>query len=97
MLPKIKKTLPLTYPPVGYERREQLLEDINRDGTKSGVDYNKLKKIASVIKIPLVVSGGVANIRDIKKLYKSSLFEGVIIGRAIYDNSIPLDQISKFI
>jgi hypothetical protein len=33
MLPKIKKTLPLTYPPVGYERREQLLEDINRDGT----------------------------------------------------------------
>ena len=67
--------------------------DINRDGTKSGVDYNKLKKIASVIKIPLVVSGGVANIRDIKKLYKASLFEGVIIGRAIYDNSIPLDQL----
>ena len=33
MLPKIKKTLPLTYPPVGYERREQLLEDINRNGT----------------------------------------------------------------
>jgi hypothetical protein len=32
-LPKIKKKLPLTYPPVGYERREQLLEDINRDGT----------------------------------------------------------------
>ena len=53
----------------------------------------KLKKIASVIKIPLVVSGGVANIRDIKKLYKASLFEGVIIGRAIYDNSIPLDQL----
>lgn len=32
-LPKIKKTLPLTYPPIGYERREQLLEDINKDGT----------------------------------------------------------------
>ena len=32
-LPKIKKTLPLTYPPVGYERREQLLEDINKNGT----------------------------------------------------------------
>jgi phosphoribosylformimino-5-aminoimidazole carboxamide ribotide isomerase len=71
--------------------------DINRDGTKSGVDYNKLKKIASIIKIPLVVSGGVANITDIKKLHKPSLFEGVIIGRAIYDNSISLDQLSKFI
>jgi phosphoribosylformimino-5-aminoimidazole carboxamide ribotide isomerase len=71
--------------------------DINRDGTKSGVDYNKLKKIASIIKIPLVVSGGVANITDIKKLYKASSFEGVIIGRAIYDNSISLDQLSKFI
>jgi hypothetical protein len=32
-LPKIKKTLPLTYPPIGYDRREQLLEDINKDGT----------------------------------------------------------------
>ena len=32
-LPKIKKTLPLTSSPVGYERREQLLEYINKDGT----------------------------------------------------------------
>ena len=32
-LPKIKKTLPLTYPPIGYARREELLEDINKDGT----------------------------------------------------------------
>jgi len=33
MIPKIKKTLPLTYPPIGYERRLELLEDINKDGT----------------------------------------------------------------
>jgi hypothetical protein len=32
-IPKIKKTLPLTYPPIGYERRLELLEDINKDGT----------------------------------------------------------------
>jgi hypothetical protein len=33
MIPKIKKTLPLTYPPIGYERRLELLEDINKGGT----------------------------------------------------------------
>jgi hypothetical protein len=32
-IPKIKKTLPLTYPPIGYERRLELLEDINKGGT----------------------------------------------------------------
>jgi phosphoribosylformimino-5-aminoimidazole carboxamide ribotide isomerase len=71
--------------------------DINRDGTKTGVNFSQLKKIVAKINIPLVVSGGVSNIKDIKKLYEAELFEGVIIGKAIYDKSISLYELRKFV
>ena len=62
--------------------------DINRDGTKKGVNFSQLKKIINKINIPLVVSGGVSNIKDVQKLDKLGLFYGVIIGKAIYDKTI---------
>jgi len=71
--------------------------DINRDGTKIGVNLSLLKKITSKINMPLVVSGGISNIKDIKKLYKAKKFDGVIIGKAIYDKSISLNELRKFI
>jgi phosphoribosylformimino-5-aminoimidazole carboxamide ribotide isomerase len=71
--------------------------DINRDGTKQGVDFTQLKKIINKIYIPLVVSGGISNLKNVKKLYEAKIFEGVIIGRAIYDKSISLDKLNKFI
>ena len=71
--------------------------DINRDGTKQGVDFTQLKKIINKIHIPLVVSGGISNLKNVKKLHKAKIFEGVIIGRAIYDKSISLDKLNKFI
>ena len=71
--------------------------DINRDGTKNGVNFSQLKKIVAKINIPLVVSGGVSDIKDIKKLNKTELFAGVIIGKAIYDKSISLNKLKKFV
>ena len=71
--------------------------DINRDGTKIGVNFSQLKKIVSKVNIPLVVSGGVSNINDVRKLYKAGLFDGVIIGKAIYDKSISLSELKKFV
>jgi phosphoribosylformimino-5-aminoimidazole carboxamide ribotide isomerase len=62
--------------------------DINRDGTKKGVNFSQLKKIINKINIPLVVSGGVSNIKDVQKLDKLGLFDGLIIGKAIYDKTI---------
>jgi phosphoribosylformimino-5-aminoimidazole carboxamide ribotide isomerase len=62
--------------------------DINRDGTKQGVNFNQLKKIINKINIPLVVSGGVSNIKDIQQLDKLRTLDGVIIGKAIYDKTI---------
>ena len=71
--------------------------DINRDGTKQGVNFLQLKKIIRKINIPLVVSGGVSNIKDIQQLDKFGLFDGVIIGKAIYDKSISLTELKKFV
>jgi phosphoribosylformimino-5-aminoimidazole carboxamide ribotide isomerase len=62
--------------------------DINRDGTKQGVNFIQLKKIINKINIPLVVSGGVSNIKDIQQLDKLRILDGVIIGKAIYDKTI---------
>jgi phosphoribosylformimino-5-aminoimidazole carboxamide ribotide isomerase len=71
--------------------------DINKDGTKTGLNLSQLKKITSKINIPLVVSGGVSNMKDIKKLNKANMFDGVIIGKAIYDKSISLNELRKFV
>jgi phosphoribosylformimino-5-aminoimidazole carboxamide ribotide isomerase len=71
--------------------------DINRDGTKQGLNFFQLKKIINKINIPLVVSGGVSNINDIQKLDKLGLFDGVIIGKALYDKSISYKSIKNFI
>jgi phosphoribosylformimino-5-aminoimidazole carboxamide ribotide isomerase len=71
--------------------------DINRDGTKTGVNFFQLKKIVAKVNIPLVVSGGVSDIKDIRKLHKAELFDGVIIGKAIYDKSISLNELKKFV
>ena len=69
-LPKIKKTLPLTYPPVGYERREQLLEDINKNGTylpKSLLHEDFDRGFMDFVKQDLktVVSGNLIKVVDI--------------------------------
>jgi phosphoribosylformimino-5-aminoimidazole carboxamide ribotide isomerase len=71
--------------------------DINRDGTKTGVNFSQLKRIVAKVNIPLVVSGGVSDIKDIRKLHKAELFDGVIIGKAIYDKSILLNELKKFV
>ena len=69
--------------------------DINRDGTKTGININKLVKIIETINIPVVVSGGISNIRDVKQLKKIDYLQGVIIGKAIYDGTINLNKLQK--
>ena len=68
--------------------------DIDRDGTKKGLNFKILNKLISSTKIPLVASGGVSSIKDIKKLKILNL-HGVIVGKAIYDNSIDLNSLKK--
>jgi phosphoribosylformimino-5-aminoimidazole carboxamide ribotide isomerase len=69
--------------------------DINRDGTKKGVNISKLKEIIRLTNIPIVASGGVSSIVDIKNLFKIQDVQGVVIGKAIYDGSINLKELKK--
>jgi phosphoribosylformimino-5-aminoimidazole carboxamide ribotide isomerase len=60
--------------------------DISRDGTRDGVNFAETLKIAEAVNIPIIASGGVATLDDLRKLLplEKSGVEGVIVGRALY-------------
>ena len=71
--------------------------DINRDGTKESPNFEETIKIANKSICPVVISGGVSSIQDIKKAKELSNknIEGIIIGKAIYDGDIKLSELAK--
>jgi phosphoribosylformimino-5-aminoimidazole carboxamide ribotide isomerase len=73
--------------------------DISRDGMMQGVNVEATSQLASAINIPVIASGGVTDMNDIIKLNetKQSGIEGVIIGRALYEGAISLEQAQKYI
>jgi len=73
--------------------------DINKDGTKKGPNIKDTVELSNKIKIPLVISGGVSSIEDIKKikLLNNSNIEGVIVGKSIYDGNIKINDLAKLI
>jgi phosphoribosylformimino-5-aminoimidazole carboxamide ribotide isomerase len=74
-----------------------IFTDINRDGTKKGVNLIQIKKIINATSIPVVASGGVADLDDINKLSFIKKLSGVIVGRSIYDGSINLNKLLQLI
>ena len=73
--------------------------DINKDGTKKGPNIKDTIELSSKVKIPLVVSGGVSSIADIKKIksLNNSNIEGVIVGKSIYDGDIKINDLVELI
>jgi len=73
--------------------------DINKDGTKTGPNLIETINFSNLIKIPTVISGGVASINDIIEIKKNNFknIEGVIVGKAIYDGNINIKELSKII
>ena len=71
--------------------------DINRDGTKSSPNFDETIKIAKMSKCPVIISGGVSSINDIKKTKELSNknIEGIIVGKAIYDGDLELEELAK--
>ena len=71
--------------------------DINKDGTKASPNFNETVKIAEMSKCPVIISGGVSSINDIKKAKElnNKNIEGIIIGKAIYDGDIKLEELVK--
>ncbi|MDC1096107.1 1-(5-phosphoribosyl)-5-[(5-phosphoribosylamino)methylideneamino]imidazole-4-carboxamide isomerase [Pelagibacteraceae bacterium] len=71
--------------------------DINRDGTKSSPNFEETIKIAEISECPVIISGGVSSINDIRKAKElnNKNIEGIIVGKAIYDGDIELEKIAK--
>ncbi len=71
--------------------------DINRDGMKTSPNYEETVKISEISNCPVVISGGVSSIIDIKKAknLNNKNIEGIIVGKAIFDGDIKLDQLAK--
>jgi phosphoribosylformimino-5-aminoimidazole carboxamide ribotide isomerase len=71
--------------------------DINRDGMKTSPNLDETVKVAELSNCPVVISGGVSSINDIKKAKElnNKKIEGIIVGKAIYDGDIKLDELAK--
>ncbi len=70
---------------------EILLTSIVRDGTLEGPDLEPLKRINEIDGINLIVSGGISNIDDVIKVKQLNPF-GVILGKALYENQVTIEE-----
>ena len=73
-----------------------IFTDIERDGTKASPNFEETIKVASASSCPTIISGGVSSMKDVKKARElaNKNIEGIIIGKAIYDGDIKLDELA---
>ena len=71
------------------------LEYHHKDGTKESPNFEETLKVAEISNCPVIISGGVSSIEDIKKAKTLKNIEGVIVGKAIYDGDIKLEELAK--
>jgi phosphoribosylformimino-5-aminoimidazole carboxamide ribotide isomerase len=80
-----------------YGASRLIYTDINRDGMKLSPNFEETSKIADISNCPVIISGGVSSIDDIKKAKESNNknIEGIIVGKAIYDGDIKLEELVR--
>ena len=78
-----------------YGMSRLIYTDINRDGTKQSPNFDETSKVANISKCPVIISGGVSSIDDIRKARDLKNIEGIIVGKAIYDGDIDLKDLVK--
>ena len=68
--------------------------DIDRDGVLSGVNIEGTLALASKVEIPVIASGGLSSIQELKNLLDEARgkIAGIICGRALYENRINLED-----
>jgi phosphoribosylformimino-5-aminoimidazole carboxamide ribotide isomerase len=80
-----------------YGASRLIYTDINRDGMKLSPNFEETSKVADTSNCPVIISGGVSSIDDIKKAKElnNKNIEGIIVGKAIYDGDIKLEDLIK--
>ncbi len=69
--------------------------DITRDGMLTGPNFEAIQKMVDILEIPVIASGGISSIDDIKRLLEVKRLWGVIIGKALYSGRINLEEAIK--
>ena len=69
--------------------------DVKNGRVVKGINFLETVKIAEVSNSPVIISGGVSSIADIKKAKDLKNIEGIIVGKAIYDGDIKLDELVR--
>ena len=69
--------------------------DINKDGMKQSPNFEETSKVAEKSNCPVIISGGVSSIDDIQKAKTLKNIEGIIVGKAIYDGDIKLEELVR--
>ncbi len=80
-----------------YGASRLIYTDIDRDGMKQSPNFEETSKVSNTSNCPVIISGGVSSIDDIKKARDlgNKNIEGIIVGKAIYDGDIKLDELVK--
>ncbi len=80
-----------------YGASRLIYTDINRDGMKISPNFDETENVANNSNCPVIISGGVSSIDDIKKAKElgNLNIEGIIVGKAIYDGDIYLEELAK--
>lgn len=73
-----------------------LFTNVDLEGLMEGIDIKPVLELLDAVNIPIVYSGGVTSIEDIKKLYKIGVY-GVVIGSALYKNKIKFEEALTFL
>ena len=66
--------------------------DIMRDGAMGGPNVEATEALARAVSIPVIASGGVSSLDDLKALKATNIISGAISGRALYDGAIDLSE-----
>lgn len=68
--------------------------DIDRDGILTGINWPSTIELAEAVSIPIIASGGLASIDDIKRMCEAdaAILEGAITGRALYDGRLDASE-----
>jgi len=73
---------------------EFLLTNVSKDGTMQGPDLEFLEQACNFEKANVIASGGISNVSDVSKVKEKNAF-GVILGKALYENKISIEEAKK--
>ena len=79
---------------LGMGFTEFLLTNVNRDGTMEGPDLNFLQQSCDLSNTNIIASGGISNLDDIKNVKEKNAF-GVILGKALYEEKVSIEEAKK--